>query len=384
MERFEIKTSIFFGEGALKQLRDNPGKRFFLVTDPFMVKSGAIKLVTEPIGTRELFIFDRVEPDPSLNLVTEGVKECLSFQPDAVIALGGGSAIDEAKAILFFAKKTGQLPGDIPLTAIPTTSGTGSEVTSFAVVTDHAKGVKYPLVDPSLIPHQAILDVDLVKTVPPGVTADTGLDVLTHALEAYVSTKSTLFSDALAEKAALAVFSHLPRAFDNGGDLTAREILHHASCMAGLAFDKASLGLCHAIAHNVGGRLKVPHGRANAILLPHVIAFNAGLTDYGQKSYPPSAEKYSRIAALSGFSGTTVRQGVKNLIREIEKLQIRLSMPTGFQDCGVSHDLYEKALPSIVDGAMKDACILTNPRLTTPPDIQAILKKAFNPRRGAL
>lgn len=380
MNQFAIKPSVYFGEGALRQLSAAPGERFFLVTDPFMIKSGMVKKVTEHLSGKETFLFDKVEPDPSLELVTEGVGALLHFLPDHVVALGGGSAIDEAKAILFFAKKMGKLK-DIPLTAIPTTSGTGSEVTSFSVITDRLKGIKYPLVDPSLIPTAAILDVELVKTVPPKVTADTGMDVLTHALEAYVSPRATAFTDALAEKAVMTVFRYLPRSFQNSDDTEAKASLHHASCMAGLAFDQTSLGLCHAIAHNIGGKLKIPHGRANAILLPHVIAFNAQLTDFSQKTFSPAAQRYAYLSTLTGLGSSGTRQGVKNLIRETEKLLRCLQLPTGFQECGITREAYDAAAEAIVKGAMEDACIRTNPRPVSEKNIREILRKAYGSLR---
>lgn len=383
MENFEIKTSIRFGEGALESLREIEGKKIFIVTDPFMVKSGMIELVTRHLVDREYKIFDEVEPDPSLELVTRGVKELLEFEPDAAVALGGGSAIDEAKAILHFAGRMGKLP-HIGLTAIPTTSGTGSEVTSFAVITDRDKGVKYPLVDSSLLPKRAILDVELVKTLPQSVVADTGMDVLTHALEAYVSVRANAFTDALAEKAALTVFRYLVRSFQSGEDREARERMHDASCMAGLAFDQTSLGLNHAIAHNVGGKLGVPHGRTNGVLLPYVIEFNAELGDFGQKEFKRAAEKYARLASLAGFGGGNVRAGVKGLIRQIRKMQTQMNMPGSFKACGINPDKYREAEEAIAQGALEDQCIVTNPRAVTREDVLDILKRTYHGQRGAV
>lgn len=375
MEKFEVKTTIRFGAGALETLETIRGKRIFIVADPFLKKSGMTELVTEHLKNREYVIFDRVEPDPSLELVTEGVKAVLDFAPDSMIVLGGGSAIDEAKAILHFSRKMNKLP-DIELTAIPTTSGTGSEVTSFAVITDRQKGIKYPLVDEELLPETAILDARLVKTVPPPVTADTGMDVLTHALEAYVSRKADMFTDALAEKAAVTVIKDLVQSFEGNND-GARERMHYASCMAGLAFDRASLGINHAIAHNIGGKLKIPHGRTNAVLLPHVIEFNAQLGAYDQKEYSTAARKYASIAELAGIGGGNVRSGVRNLIRQIRKMQAQMKMPVNFRQCGITPDKYHQEESAIAQGALLDACIVTNPRNVDRQDILEILRKAY-------
>lgn len=377
MEKFEIKTSIRFGEGALESLREIEGNKIFIVTDPFMVKSGMIEMVTRHLAGKQYKVFDEVEPDPSVELVTKGVKELLEFEPDAAVALGGGSAIDEAKAILHFAGRMGKLPR-IGLTAIPTTSGTGSEVTSFAVITDRDKGVKYPLVDASLLPECAILDVDLVKTVPQSVVADTGMDVLTHALEAYVSVRANAFTDALAEKAVVTVFKYLVRSFKDGDDREAREQMHDASCMAGLAFDRTSLGLNHAIAHNIGGKLGVPHGRTNAILLPYVIEFNAELGDFGKKEFNRAAEKYAVLAELVGVGSGNVRAGVKNLIRLIRRMQAQMKMPGSFKECGIIPDKYREAEDDIAKGALLDQCIVTNPRAVTKEDVVEILKKTYH------
>ncbi|MDC7288294.1 iron-containing alcohol dehydrogenase [Blautia schinkii] len=377
MEKFEIKTSIRFGEGALESLREIEGNKIFIVTDPFMVKSGMIEMVTRHLAGKQYKVFDEVEPDPSVELVTKGVKELLEFEPDAAVALGGGSAIDEAKAILHFAGRMGKLPR-IGLTAIPTTSGTGSEVTSFAVITDRDKGVKYPLVDASLLPECAILDVDLVKTVPQSVVADTGMDVLTHALEAYVSVRANAFTDALAEKAVVTVFKYLVRSFKDGDDREAREQMHDASCMAGLAFDRTSLGLNHAIAHNIGGKLGVPHGRTNAILLPYVIEFNAELGDFGKKEFNRAAEKYAVLAELVGVGSGNVRAGVKNLIRLIRRMQAQMKMPGSFKECGIIPDKYREAEDDIAKGALLDQCIVTNPRVVTKEDVVEILKKTYH------
>ena len=293
-----------------------------------------------------------------------------------MLAVGGGSAIDEAKAIMHFSR---QIKGksDMTFIAVPTTSGTGSEVTSFAVITDTLKGVKYPLVDPGLLPDMAILDPSLVKTVPAAIVADTGMDVLTHALEAYVSIKANPFTDALAEKAALTVMKYLVCSYMDKEDSTARAMMHYASCMAGMAFDKTSLGLNHAMAHNIGGKFKVPHGRTNTVLLPHVLEFNANLTDYQQKEFSVAATKYANLAVLAGLGGVNIRTSVKNLIHQVQKMQKELNMPVNFRACGLTSEDFRREEEALISGALSDACIATNPRSVSRQDIQAILKKAL-------
>lgn len=382
MEEFNIKTSVRFGKDALSCLGEIHADKVFIVTDPYMVESGMVNQVAKPLQDRKYEVFSKVVPDPPLELVVEGVKEVMAFRPGAVIALGGGSAIDEAKAIMLFARQIGNLP-EMEFIAVPTTSGTGSEVTSFAVITDKEKGVKYPLIDKGLLPDVAVLDSNLVKSLPPAIVADTGMDVLTHALEAYVSTSANAFTDALAEKAALMVLKYLIRSNQNMEDSEAREQMHVASCMAGLAFDRASLGLNHAIAHNIGGKFKVPHGRANAVLLPFVIGFNADIQGYNPKEYTKAAKKYAAIAGLAGLGGGTVRMGVKNLIREIQKMQEMMHMPAGFKECGISQEEFQMQSDAIARGALADNCIKTNPRPASEQDISEILKKAYNGGQGS-
>ncbi len=376
MEEFFTKTRICFGKNALEFLKKYNAARILIVTDPFLVESGMIEQVTKHLAGREYHIFSNVVPDPPLELVVEGIKEVEAFGPDVILAVGGGSAIDEAKAIMHFSRRITKIK-TLRFIAVPTTSGTGSEVTSFAVLTDKAKGVKYPLVDEALKPDVAILDPILVKSVPPSVTADTGMDVLTHALEAYVSLAADDFTDALAEKAALTVFRYLERSFLDKEDEEARAGMHYASCMAGLAFDKASLGLNHAIAHNIGGKFRVPHGRANAILLPHVLQFNGAFTDYQQKEISVAARKYARLAALAGVGGMNVRSSVTRLIQLVEKLQKQLRLPVSFRECGIDTGAYQKQVEAIITGAQGDTCIATNPRSASRQEIKEILKRAW-------
>lgn len=376
MDTFEIKTIIKFGKDSLNYLDSLKGQKIFIVTDPFMIKSNMIEKITNHIVGNEFEIFSDVVPDPHMELIVKGVEGVTKFKPDAIIALGGGSAIDAAKAIMNFSRTIGNLK-DMKFIAIPTTSGTGSEVTSFAVVTDIDKGVKYPLVSDELLPDVAILATELVKSVPSGIVADTGMDVLTHALEAYVSTKATDFSDALAEKAVKMVFSYLKRSFADADDKEAKEKMHNASCLAGLAFNYASLGINHAIAHIIGGKLHIPHGRTNAILLPYVIEFNAEINGFNPSNYTEAAKKYGELAKLIGLSGNNTRILVKSLINEITKLQRELKMPKALHECNVSKEDILKVKNEIASVALEDACILTNPRKATKNDVIEILYKVI-------
>ena len=279
-----------------------------------------------------------------------------------MIAIGGGSAIDAAKAIKDFSIKLSTERKQIKFIAIPTTSGTGTEVTSFAVITDQGKNLKYPLVADSLLPDEAILDTSLVMSVPKAVTADTGMDVLTHAIEAYVSTEANDFSDAFAEKAVQLIFDYLPRAFKNGNDFEAREKVHHASTLAGMAFNMVGLGINHSIAHVCGAKFHIPHGRMNAILLSTVIDFNAGLRGYADKGNG-TAKKYAKLAHILGYPATSPRMGVRSLLQHINQLGKELNMPVNLRGCGITIQQVNEAKQKISEAALKDACTKTNPRI---------------------
>lgn len=374
MRNFKIKTNIYFGDGSLEHLQNIQGKKIFIVTDPFMVKSKTVDKITDKLIGKEYKIFSDVVPDPPINIIVSGIEQIGKFNPDTIIALGGGSAIDAAKAIMDFAKKIIDIK-EVEFIAIPTTSGTGSEVTSFAVITDKEKGVKYPIVSDDLLPNLAILDSELVKSVPNVITADTGMDVLTHAIEAYVSKNATDFSDALAEKAVSLVFKYLIRAYKDGNDMEAREKMHNASCLAGIAFNSASLGINHSMAHVLGAKFKIPHGRINSILLPHVIEYNADISGYDSRNYTNEAIKYSNLSKILGLSNSNVRINVRNLINEIKKIQKSMNMPTTISECNVNINEILKLKDEIAEIAIKDACTITNPRTPEKNDIINILQK---------
>ena len=326
MNSFSVRTKIMEG-GGLETLAPKLHK-VFIVTDGFMASSGKVSYITEKLDRAgaEYRVFDQVKADPDIGTVTKGVDMIQEFHPDAVIAFGGGSPIDAAKAIVFFAAKTCDMR-ECMFIAVPTTSGTGSEVSKFAVITDPEKEVKYPLVEDSLLPDVAILDAELTVSVPPSVTADTGIDVFTHAVEALVSTAATDFSDAAAEKAIKLVRRHLMTAYHQPGDMAARQGMHNASCLAGVAFSNSGLGLNHGMAHALGARFHIPHGRANGILLPYVMSFNAGCSE----SLTPVAKRYAKIARLLGLEATSVRQSALNLIRTARRYVEQLNIPSSIR-----------------------------------------------------
>ena len=318
-------------------------------------------------------------PDPPIETVVAGIKSAGDKPISIVLSIGGGSAIDASKAMYYFAKKQGAFSEAI-LIAIPTTSGTGSEVTDFSVITDADKGTKYPLVTSEILPDVAILDADLVLSLPSNITADTGMDVLTHAIEAYVSTEATDFSDALAEKAIKLVFEYLPKAYKNGQDVEAREKMHAASTLAGMAFNTAYLGINHSLAHAAGAKFHVPHGRLNSILMPHVIQYNAGI-DLNNRSRQVAdktvASRYQDIAKLLGCSASSPVSGVRQLVEAIKKLQRKLEMPTSLREYGVKADVFAQYKVEISEAALHDGCTPTNPRVPTAEELLKVLEKAF-------
>ncbi|MBQ1182916.1 MAG: iron-containing alcohol dehydrogenase, partial [Clostridia bacterium] len=326
MNRFKIRTEVRFNSNALDTLKEFKGKSAVIITDKFMISSGMINKITDKmVDYKNISIFDEVTPDPSTSLIAKGLKFIIENRGEIIIALGGGSAIDAAKAIVFMGEKSGM--GDLKLIAIPTTSGTGSEVTKFAVVTDDTDHLKYPLVDEGMLPDLAILDPELVLSAPPSVTADTGMDVITHAFEALVSINANDASDALAEKALLLAFQYLPYAYKDGKDVVAREKMHSASCLAGMAFNEVGLGINHGIAHALGAKFHIPHGRANAMLLPHVIRFNSHLRAcFGSKPCE-AAQRYADISRKLSLPHDNVRIAVESLIDEVKYMLRRMEIP---------------------------------------------------------
>ncbi|MCH5213036.1 MAG: iron-containing alcohol dehydrogenase [Oscillospiraceae bacterium] len=380
MKSFDIRTKIYFGEGSLDRLIELPYKKILIITDPFIEKSGLLALVTDRLTQAfiDYSVFSDVVPDPPLEKIEIGVKALLAFDPDCIITIGGGSAIDSAKSIREFSTRaTGK---EIALIAIPTTSGTGSEVTSFSVVTDTENDIKYPLVSDSMLPTEAILDAQLVKSVPASVTADTGMDVLTHAIEAYVSINNNEFSAALAEKAIEIVGTFLLRSYLDNNDRHARQKMHVASCLAGLAFNSASLGLNHGIAHALGARFHIPHGRANAIAMPHVIEFNSGINKHSKskKEYPKCVEKYCNVAKLLGVNNFNEITTIRALVGWIQFMNKEMNIPLSVSQCGIEKSEYMNAVEAMAENAIADACTATNPRVPSKAEVMLILEHMYD------
>ena len=339
----------------------------------YLEASGLLERLRESLRSAgvEFVELGGVQPNPRLELVYEGIALCREYGLEAVVAVGGGSAIDLSKAVRQFASKMDENYHPA-LIAIPTPSGTGSEVTAFSVVTDRSKGVKYPLVSEDMLPDEAILDEELVKSVPPSVTADTGMDVLTHAIEAYVSLNNNEFSAALAEKSIEICGTFLLRSYYDSNDAHARRKMHIASCLAGLAFNSASLGLNHGMALQLGSNFHIPHGRANAILLPKIIEYNSGIDRHSKsrKDYPPCVKKYVHVARILGLQNFNTITTVRALVNWIEFMMKEMNMPVSVsQSAKISKEEYDEKVPVMAKAALKDACTATNPRVPTEQEV---------------
>ena len=409
MQWFKVPPKIYFENDSIQYLQKMEGiERAFIVTDPTMVKLGNVDKVLYYLRKHEKYchseIYSDVEPDPDVETIMRGVQAMRQFQPDVIIALGGGSAMDAAKGMWLFyehpeatfdglklkfmdirkrAYKFPRLGAKAQMVCIPTTSGTGSEVTSFSVVTDKKNGnIKYPLADYALTPGVAIIDPQFVMSLPKSATADTGLDVLTHALEAYVSVMASDYTDGLALQAIGMVFEYLPRAYKNGAtDTVAREKMHNASCIAGMAFTNAFLGLNHSMAHKLGGDYHIPHGRANAILLPYVVEYNAQkptkFATFPKYEKFIADEKYARIAQYIGKGGKTVQESVQNLVQAIRDLEREVGAPASIQECGIDEKLFFDNLQRLSENAHEDQCTTANPRYPLISEIAELYTKAY-------
>lgn len=376
MKNFSISTNIYFGSGSLDSLSELVDKKVCIICDKFISTCGIAEEVSKKLDKCEVLIFDEIVPDPTIEIVASGVQLLNNFKVDIIIGLGGGSSIDGAKAIKDYYKKLNKINNKIEFYAIPTTSGTGSEVTEYAVITNKQESLKYALADKSLLPTVAILDASLVKSVPKSITADTGMDVITHAIEAYISTESTDFTDAMAEKSFKLAMKYLLKAYENGGNMEAREKMHNASCLAGIAFNSAGLGITHSLAHAIGGKLHIPHGKINAIILPYVIEFNANINrDLYVKDYSESSKRYQELAISIKLNGNTPIIAVNNLIKHIFQLQKKLLIPSTLKELKVDINLLETLKDEIFSAVEKDICTKTNPRNITREDFEILLKK---------
>ena len=380
--------------------------RVFIVTDQSMVKFGYVDKILYHLRKRKEYahseIFSEVEPDPSFDTINKGVEAMKNFEPDAIIALGGGSAIDAAKGMWLFyehpeadpeglklkfmdiRKRTYKFPklGEkCKMIAIPTTSGTGSEVTSFAVITDKKRNMKYPLADYELTPDVAIVDPDLVMTLPQKLVADTGMDVLTHALEAYISVMASDYTDGLAEKAMEIVFDYLEESYKGENAKIAREKMHNASCIAGMAFTNAFLGVNHSIAHKLGAEFHIPHGRANSIMLPYVMKYNGTIptkfVSWPKYDHYIANEKLAHVAKRLGLEASTVEEGVKSLVMAIKDLSIRVGEPQSIKECGIDEAEFLAKVDSLADKAFSDQCTTVNPRVPLVSEIKQLLLDAY-------
>ena len=371
MSRFTLPRDVYYGAGSLAELKSLKGKKAIIVTGGHSMKASGFLDKTEAYLKEAGFkvqIFDGVEPDPSVETVMRGAEAMRKFGPDLIVAIGGGSPIDAAKAMWAFYEhpettfETLCTPFNFPhlrekarFVAIPSTSGTATEVTAFSVITDYHKGIKYPLADFEITPDVAIVDPDIVRSLPAKQVAYTGMDALTHAIEAYVSTMATDFTDPLAIKAIRMVANYLEESYvDPNGK--AREEMHYAQCLAGMAFSNALLGIVHSMAHKTGAAFStghVPHGCANAMYLPHVIEYNA--------NNPRALARYAQIASELGLEGADSKELTQSLINFIRRMNVTLNIPHGLKEFGVDEKEFLEKLPEIAHNAVLDACTGTNP-----------------------
>ena len=355
MERFVCGTRIVSGTGAAESLQELGAKRVLVVTDPFFYENGTAVKVGSMTGAEAVEVFHQVAPDPGLDLAAAGTAKVRKFEPDLIVALGGGSAMDCAKAMKYFSGS------QAVFAAIPTTSGSGSEVTDFAILTHD--GVKHPLVDSALRPDVAILDSTFLEKLPKVLIADSGFDVLAHALEALAATGAGAITDALAKDAFCTAFGKLLRSFN--GDTAVRLDIHMAATMAGMAFTQAGLGLCHALAHSLGGAFHVPHGRLNAILLPAVLECNA----------PAAGHKYAELARSAGLGGSVDTIALRNLKNGLVRLRRELGLPETLAEAGVKPAELRQRREEIVAAAVADPCCGTNPVTVDAALVRQVLDK---------
>lgn len=383
MSRFTLPRDIYYGENAIGELKNLKGyKRAIIVTGGSSMKKGGFLQKVEAVlkeNGLQVELFEGVEPDPSIETVFRGAEAMRKFEPDVIVAIGGGSPIDAAKAMWVFYEYPEKTFDDIkdPFTmpklrtkaifvAIPSTSGTASEVTAFSVITDYSTNIKYPLADFEITPDIAILDTDIPQTMPKRLTAHTGMDALTHAIEAYVATARSDFSDPLALKAISDIYDCLVDSYH--GDKEARGKMHIAQCLAGMAFSNALLGIAHSLAHKTGAVFDIPHGCCNAILLPSVIHYNSRVC----------MDRYADIAKAIGLPGATDKQLTDALVESIKELNRKLDIKQSYKENGVSEELINQNIEKIAENAVKDPCTASNPREIDVENMKKVLLCAYN------
>lgn len=381
MNRFTLPRDLYYGKGSLEYLKQLKGKRAIIVIGGGSMKRfGFVDKVLAYLKEAgiETQLFENVEPDPSVDTVMKGAQAMRDFEPDWIIAMGGGSPIDAAKAMWVFYEYPDtsfedlitpfsfpELRQKAKFLAIPSTSGTATEVTAFSVITDYEKGIKYPLADFNITPDIALVDPDLAETMPAKLVAHTGMDALTHAIEAYVSTLHTPFTDPLAMKAIEMVFDNVRESF--GGDMAAREQMHYGQCLAGMAFSNALLGIVHSMAHKTGAAFStghIPHGCANAIYLPYVIQYNAKDAE--------ASSRYAQIAKDVGLEGDTEKQLIDGLCDKIRAYNQAMNIPATLREFGINEAEFKEKIAEIAENAVGDACTGSNPRSITPQQMEQL------------
>ena len=389
MARFTLPRDLYHGKGAIEELKNLKGKKAIVVVGGGSMKRfGFLDKAVNNLKAAgmEVQLFENVEPDPSVETVMRGAQMMREFEPDWIVAMGGGSPIDAAKAMWAFYEYPEttfeQLitPFNFPtlrtkahFCAIPSTSGTATEVTAFSVITDYEKGIKYPLADFNITPDVAIVDPDLAETMPKKLTAHTGMDAMTHAIEAYVSTAHCDYTDPLALHAIHMIHEDLIASFQ--GDMAARDRMHNAQCLAGMAFSNALLGIVHSMAHKTGAAFSgghIVHGCANAMYLPKVIRYNA--------KNPEAAERYAQIAKFLHLSGSNTEELVTSLIEELKKMNKALEIPSCIKDYEggiIDENEFMEKLPQVAELAIGDACTGTNPRIPTQEEMEKLLKACY-------
>ena len=396
MARFTLPRDVYFGQGTLEELKNLGGKRAIVVVGGgTMKRMGFLDRAVQYLkdGGMEVELFEGVEPDPSVETVMRGAEVMRKFQPDWIVAMGGGSPIDAAKAMWVFYEYPDTsfeaiiTPFSFPklrtkahFCAIPSTSGTATEVTAFSVITDYHKGIKYPLADYNITPDIAIVDPELAETMPKKLTAHTGMDAMTHAIEAYVSTVANDYTDPLALHATDMIHAELVHSF--AGEKHAREVMHNAQCLAGMAFSNALLGIVHSMAHKTGAAFSgghIIHGCANAMYLPKVIRYNA--------KDERAAKRYAQIADHLGLGGSTVAEKVDLLIKELRHMNDELEIPQAIKYYGeggvradksiIDEKEFLEKLPEVAKNAIADACTGSNPRIPTQEEMEKLLKACY-------